>query len=512
MSPPSAPPARSGHQTLPGWLFPALFLLATILAATTNHSFWIDECVTAEFVSRPKLIDTWRAVMDSRFAEMQMPFFITYMWAYANVFGHSELALRLAALPFYLGGMAMLVQVCWRRWGSHWQVALAAGLSPFAWFYLNEARLYAMQLGVTAMVAATLIRLSDLPRPADKNESRWLTAYLASVVFLSAISMLGEMWAGAALLAVFVVVPASHWQGWWRTHRLALVVTAILLLALGFYYLWTLTLGARATTVGSTNLQTFFFIFYEQLGFMGIGPGRIELRDAGVHALKPFVVGLAAYAIFAGLVVLAGFRVFWLKAGHRKALGLLACLTVPSSLILLAGIVTHFRVLGRHFAPLAIILFLILGAGLIQWWRQRGLIGKGIVAGFILVTLWSCLLIRFAPRHDKDDYRTAATLAKHALAENRSVWWNASDSAAEYYQVPLTTNGSPQSAAWFVARPGPGFATNLSQPDVVIASKPDVYDALGGLADFLKANHYQAATNFMAFTVWQRAGESSPTR
>jgi hypothetical protein len=489
----------------------ALFLLAVVLAATTNHSFWIDECVTATFACHENLATTWREVVHFKFSEMQMPFYITYMWAFARLFGSSELTLRLAALPFFVGGMTLLVVAAGRRWQRQWPMALAIGLSPFAWYYLNEARPYAMQLGAAAAIVAALLQLGGSPSVTGKAESRWLWVLLLSLIALSGLSMLGEIWTGGALLATLVVVPKERLFGWWRTHRPALVVTAILLLALGLYYLWTLTLGARATAVGSTNLQTCAFIFYEQLGFMGIGPGRIELREAGGQALKPFALGLAAYAAFTSWVLLAGIRALGSGAGRRQCLGVILCVAVPSVLILLAGITAHFRVLGRHFTPFVPVLFLLLAAGLLQLWRRSPL-GKVVVTLFCACTLWSCLLIRFAHRHDKDNYREAATLARQALAEGRSVWWNAGDLAADYYRVPLTTKVADQGTAWFVASPAPGFATSLSQPDVVITSKPDVYDALGGLAGFLKANHYETTTNFMAFTIWQRAGKNNSSR
>lgn len=485
------------------WFWPGLFLLTMTLAATTNHSLWIDECVTAKFVSHSSLVETWRDVLRYKFSEVQMPLYITYMWAFTKIFGHGELALRLANLPLFLSGATLLVYAAARRWRSAWPLTLAIGASPFAWYYLNEARPYAMQLGATAMIVAALIRLGESPSLSKKTEDCWLAVYLTGVVLLSAISMLGEMWAGAALLAVFIAVPRERWRGWWRMHRPALATTAALLLAMGCYYLWSLTIGARATAVGTTNLQTTLFIFYEQLGFAGVGPGRMELREAGVYALTPFAAGLLAYGIFTGLVLLAGCRAFLQKEMREKTLSIVAGLAVPAGLILIAGMIAHFRVLGRHFAPLAVMLFLVLGAGLTRLWQKPRWIGKGIVTGFILATLWSSLSLRFAPRHEKDNYRRAAALAKAALEHGKTVWWSAADMAAEYYSVPIATNGTNLRAVTIVNNPGSDFAEALPEPNLVIASKPDVYDSQGALAAYLKENRYQKVTSFMAFTVWK---------
>jgi hypothetical protein len=502
------PPAAADQTNVSRLWWSAFFLLGVILTAATSHSLWIDECVTAEFARHPSLFDTWRDVVQSRFAEVQMPFYMTYMWAFTHLFGHSELALRLSALPFFLAGMTLLIQASARRSGSLWPMALAIGLSPFAWYYLNEARLYAMQLGITAMIVAALLRLSEPASPAGRTASRWLGLYLAGVVLLSALSMLGEIWAGAALLAVFAVVPRERWLGWWRKQRAKLLSAGAALLLLGLYYLWSLTIGARATAVGTTNLQTILFIFYEQLGFTGPGPGRVQLRESGFLALKPFLAGLALYAALVGTVLLAGLRQLGRTLERKKLIALACCVALPASFILVAGVATHFRALGRHFAPLAVLLLLILATGLLRLWQQRGWLGTGLAVAFLLASLWSCLLIRFAPRHEKDDCRQAATLAKTALMGGETVWWNAGDLAAAYYAMPLTTNsGVVTGSALLVAGPSPGFASRFPKPDVVIASKPDIYDAQGALAAFLKANAYQPVTNFMAFTIWHRPGE-----
>jgi hypothetical protein len=40
-------------------------------------------------------------------------------------------------------------------------------------------------------------------------------------------------------------------------------------------------------------------------------------------------------------------------------------------------------------------------------------------------------------------------------------------------------------------------------PDIVVLSKPDLYDMTGALTARLKAERYVAVARFTAFTVWQ---------
>lgn len=496
---------RISSRTAANGLWPALFLVLIACVAVTNRSFWIDECVTAHVAHHKNLIEAWKEVVDLKIAEVQMPFFITYMWGFEKIFGDGEFALRIAGFPFFLLGMTLLVTALARRWQSLWAPMIATGLSPFVWYYLNEARLYTMQMGASAMVVAALIRLSDAPAATGKTEQRWLRIYCAGLVLLSSISMLGEIWASAPLLAMVVMIPKERLIVWWRLYRTELAATLTILFLIGIYYLWSLTQGARATAVGTTNLQTVLFIFYEQLGFTGLGSGRLELRELGARSLKPFVGGLALYASAMGAVLVAGIWAMWQETPARKLMKLLGCLLLPSLLILMAGLTMHFRVLGRHFTPLIIIVLLVVSTGLNRLWRQPGWAGKTVVVGLIVMTLFSCLMVRLAPRHEKDNYRQAARFAQEALARNAVVWWNADSMAAEYYNVPLTTNGNVlrQKALLFID-PESREIASLPKADLIISSRPDVYDPRGNLSRYLKEENFRAKTNLVAFTLWEQ--------
>jgi hypothetical protein len=50
----------------------------------------------------------------------------------------------------------------------------------------------------------------------------------------------------------------------------------------------------------------------------------------------------------------------------------------------------------------------------------------------------------------------------------------------------------------------PDDLKNSQMPDVVIVSKPDVYDAAGAVSNFLHEQNFQKVTNLNAFTIWQK--------
>ena len=91
-------------------------------------------------------------------------------------------------------------------------------------------------------------------------------------------------------------------------------------------------------------------------------------------------------------------------------------LGLPVTMILGAGFVKHFRVLGRHFTPLLPVLLAILWLGFEKCLSQRMRLAKGFAWLFVVLSFASGLSFRFAARHEKDDYRDAAGMANAALA------------------------------------------------------------------------------------------------
>ena len=107
-----------------------------------------------------------------------------------------------------------------------------------------------------------------------------------------------------------------------------------------------------------------------------------------------------------------------------------------------------------------------------------------MVVAFLVLGLASAASIRFATRHAKDDYRSAAAVARAALSVGDKVWWNADKFGALLYQVHFAESCN---GAAMLFNPQHGFADRAPAPSVVIASKPDIYDAHGALAEYLSA-------------------------
>jgi hypothetical protein len=125
--------SKRGPQFL-WWLLPPLFMG---LLSINGSSFWIDECMTARFVSQPTLAGWWNDMATTDYPEAQMPLYLFYLWGWDKLFGHGELSLRLAALPWFAPGVAVFLYSL-RGFGSRGAaILLVTCSSAFLWYYLN---------------------------------------------------------------------------------------------------------------------------------------------------------------------------------------------------------------------------------------------------------------------------------------------------------------------------------------------------------------------------------------
>jgi hypothetical protein len=501
MTPPATQPCRSGDKTRIGF-FIAAALVAALLAITAR-SFWIDECYTALIAQQPTLADWWRHLLAEHCSDIAQPFYVFWIWLCEKMVGSSELALRAVNVFWFAGGLLAVVWSFAGRRTLQMAVFLTAAASPFVWYYLNEARSYSMQLNASLMLFSLIHHWWDKPDTLVISARKQAWLFVAVWVLLCGSSMLSMILGLTPLLLVGVLLPWKNifvllragWPAW---------LTAFGLLSfLGVYYLWTKHLGQLATPATGADWRNALFIGYELLGFAGLGPGRLEIRADGFHAFKPYAIGLAVYGVLvAGIIVLA-LRKLWHRLGGRKLLAVMLATGLPALILLGLASGLHFRILGRHCAALAPAGFFLLGLGLAQAWRG-GWPGRALAAGFLVFYLASAGSLRFAHRHEKDNYRAAAVIARQALADGKTVWWAACGDAAIYYHVPVVPPGSATPAiALLMMNPAPETVRTAAPPDMIILSRREVYDPLGLLAEFMELRHYRAMTNLVAFTVWQ---------
>lgn len=312
--------ANLSSESLAGrmWFFAAVSGLFFALAIS-QQSFWIDEVYIALAARQPTLDAWWREQLYGKGSDLQMPLYMIWIWGCGKIFGTSEVALRAVNLFWLAPGMLALRWAFARHRSLPLATFLVAALSPFAWYYLNEARPYAMQIGTSLVAFALLFRLA-LNQDQPSRERLWMAGLCVAFLLLAASSMLAMLWLGAYLGAVMLSAPKSRLQGWARSYWPWWVGTGLLLFMLGLYYLWTLNLGARATKAGITDARNLFFFLCELFGFSGLGPGRLSIRTGGLEAFRPWLPWLAIYGGVLLVVLAAGWRSIAASTSRRTRL------------------------------------------------------------------------------------------------------------------------------------------------------------------------------------------------
>ncbi len=500
------PPAR----------FPRRFLLLSLAGlvcafAITSESLWIDELMTAYLVTS----DTWKLFREHtaslNTSDIQMPLYMTYVWGWHQLFGGSELALRLANIPWLLFGLYGFWRFLRDSPRTRDLALLVLLFSPFTWFYLNEARPYAMQLGSSCVVLALATRLIASWKDGVYLNAGDLYTGTFGLSVLVGSTLLGVPW-GAAFLALFAVGLVR--KSFTCANRPLLVSAAtsfVLLAGFGLYYLGTLMDGARAATLSGHPLSSFAYALYELLGFAGLGPGRNDLRAASISGIfrgLPLwqLALLGLLAVLHGILACRFARQILLPSRFgEKTRAWLLLVVPPLVFMVLLAFLKDFRVLGRHLTPLLPLVCIYLA---VTFNTFTGRQTNGMIAGALLtLLLTSSVMQRFAPRHRKEDYRQAAALASSEVEKGRSVLWVASLAARPYYHLdklgylPVRPDAAspPFLHVFRIGHEDPVFL-----PSLVLVSKPDIHDPTGYAEAFIRNNRYQLRREFPGFKVYAR--------
>ncbi len=490
-------PSRS--QVFPQLLL-AILAVAAACLAVSSQSLWIDEAETALKAMQPTLHGWWHALDYEHNSNMQLPLYMIYIWGWARIFGFSEIALRAANIPFFFLGYFAIAHFLRRHPPLRLATLLVYCLHPFVWYYLNEARPYILQLSGALLVAGALFDALDT---CDQSlTSSWWWLFAAGFTILCGSGLLGIPWAAAILIALSF--RAGFWSSMRRAGLPALVVFVPLLFIIGIYFAWTIlqkiAAGTRFMTVASMAS-----VFYDQLGFIGLGPARADLRpsstlESGAVSFAPvvsFIPGLALLAIpLAWGLFLAARKGFGLSG--TRLVTALTLAVIPTLLVFALGYLRHVRMLGRHLTPLFPFILLAEAYVILFLWQSRRPLNRAAATLVIVALALSSIQLRFAPRHAKEDYRSAAALANQALAQGKSVWWAASPDGATYYNLPWAVPIEPGHVRWINGVP-PDTST---PPDLIFISKPDLTDPHITLPAFIASHRYHLQAAYPAFSVW----------
>ena len=535
LRPPGGTPRGSSD---PGASWRALVvavLAALVLGglAISAQSLWIDELGTWR-LTRAEHLSAWLAqLLGWRNSDAQLPLYHGWIKLWASLFGEGERVLRLSNLPW----LALALWPLWRapvRADAVPLLRLVAGvvlLHPLTWYYTNELRPYVMLLA-GAMLAGTglLGAWMESDDAGERDLSRHVL--IVGLALLAASSAIGAIWTLAFLLPALWLAGRRHGLGLGlrRTHGITIALCLLVLGPVFAQYVSSFLSGVTATTLHQHKLVNFGYAFYELLGLAGVGPGREALRVAPAAAVREQALGLALAAplLLAGLGL--GLRALWQQEGPRL-IGLLLLALLPVLVLLGLAELKHWRVVGRHMVPLLFFVALVLAAAVRSAWTGGAWPVRLIAGGALLALLASSLAIRWAPRHEREQYREAATAAAQTLATGRTVWWFADAAGPEYHGLGPSTyklvsqqdydrglkhlydgltsrlvtrcDAVPAGALLILENPQPADLAACPPPVRVLLSRRDTFDVAGAGEAWMRARGLAPQRRLVGFEVWQ---------
>ena len=541
--PPMADFNRSRNQTMThsspqfhaGRWSTAVFLLLNVsimLLAIGNDSFWIDEFWNAYFASLDSLGSLYQALREPYGSQTPLHFVYGYFWAQASP--ASEFALRLSNLPlFVLGQVSLLWALRDYPKPMAYAMLIISALHPMVWQYSNEFRPYIMMYAGAEMLLAYMLHIHAAVEKNRSPSDLGLLIFVVGGILLFGASLLGVFWVASACAYMLHFRHRSAPQGNPSARfRLGLVCVFIAINGLlAVYYINSLLHGAGGSRLSGPSLSSMIFALYELLGLSGIGPGRLDLRDAGAASLRSYMLGLIPVSVVLLTTLAAGVREAKNALGIRSLVLVLVLGISPVAIVVAAGFSMHWRFLGRHLIATLPLLNLLFAMGLAKFWStgsHRFFVRKVAVPIIFLIALTaSSLNLRFADRHLKEDYQSASTIAKQELAAGKRVWWVADVLGARYYGLPgefdymgeLTNKPKPYECLDRTGVQSVGDAPaeclgKLAAPDIVLLSRPETFDRNGVIAAYLKAGSFVKVQDLPAFTVWRppTPADASPMR
>jgi hypothetical protein len=475
----------------------ALLLLPLMIS---SQSFWIDELLITPYAKSSSSAEFMRRWILDRDSTVQMPGYFGIGTLLAQVIGVTEWQLRAQNLLW--GGLAV-VAMGWmgRRQGIVW-LPLALAIHPYFWFYMNEARPYAMTIGCACWALAAALELME----GNSDPRKWAAVLLGSLWLMSTASMLNVMTGG-------VLTGAVTWS-LWRQRKLARVpigliaIFVVLFAILGGYYIWTLSKGARGAKLWDVGLANLAMGLVEFSGMTGLLPGRVELRALArnqewMRLLAAAVIPIATAAAWHGWVIWRGLR---RRENLRYQLGRFVggVAVASATLLIVALIIAGFPFWGRHLA--AVFPFWILFIA-VCWqcvWLRAGPAERSWLVLFPLCLIASFLMIRLASPHAKENYRDAATIARRESERGRVVWWSAAPLGTEYYGIRTRALEDAGPGVYPADQINPELAQTLPPPDVVVLSKPDLFDMTGAVRSEIKKTGLVCSERLQAFELYRR--------
>jgi uncharacterized membrane protein len=360
------------------WALIGLVALAALIRVLVidNQSFWMDEALTAyeTHSSFGGMLGTVAHV------ETTPPLYFVLVWAWAHLFGSSEVGLRSLST---LAGIALvpIAFVTARELVSRWAGVLAAAfvaVNPFLVWYSQEARAYML---LAALSGASFLWFNRARRQPTRRSVAWWTA-------CSSLAVMTHFFAG------FLVAPEALWLLWVSRTRLVIAGVSVVAVVQAAMLPLALTDTAHGTGWIARVPKT------SRLSTMAV-EWSVSLLNRRVSVAAGLAAGAAFVALIALLIAIGGDRQ---TRAAAKVAAAIAGFVVIAPLVL--GIVGHDYFLSRNEIP-AVVPIATLVATACAAPRARAL-GTAVAIGLLILFSWATLQVQTHPYLQRPDWRNVA--------------------------------------------------------------------------------------------------------
>lgn len=390
----SGAPSLPAESAPEGVSLPLAAALILLLAAVSwlphlSNSLWLDETMSYWVIQ-----DGFAESIDRAVHQQPQPAYYIFLWAWVQLFGTSEIALRIPSLLAMLGACFLLARLGSALLGDRESGCLAAIVFASSWSVFREsvdARSYALGLFVLLALTASLLRWLD--------SGGWRPAWLCGVLA----ALLPHLHLFFALvypaLAVYGILRFGSSPA--RRGEVGVVVACLATGAL-FYLPVALALAEHASSYSfapSPDAHALFTIFVWPAPVVGL---LIGFAAAGMLAARSVPPGGGARQGSAPI------RASSLEVDRATGFLLALWVFLPLLLLFLFSTLSDASVFIRRYLIAA-----VPGVALLYAWALRGIpSARARMVAASLVVLTSFAL----HERPQDDFRTAALEVRSFLA------------------------------------------------------------------------------------------------
>lgn len=158
-----------------------------------NQSLWLDEATTAKVVQQYDFVG-----IISKFSQTDFhpPLYYLFMKSWSNIFGYSELSLRMPSVIFSLGAGYVIYLI-----GGLWAASFFL-FNPLIVYYSQEARMYLM---ATFFLSLSLCYFLKIMKSEKTRDLLWFTVFngLSFLTFYGSIFFIAAMISGLLIKRKF---------------------------------------------------------------------------------------------------------------------------------------------------------------------------------------------------------------------------------------------------------------------------------------------------------------------